>query len=87
MMPIKPFKGKWRRPDLRNHRKLVVVDSKVAFMGSQNMIDSSYLKPNNIKIGQALERSQHQDHRRNRDGARGGLRHGLVHRDRREAGR
>ena len=51
MMPIKPFKGKWRRPDLRNHRKLVVVDSKVAFMGSQNMIDSSYLKPNNIKTG------------------------------------
>jgi cardiolipin synthase A/B len=51
MMPIKPFKGKWRRPDLRNHRKLVVVDSKVAFMGSQNMIDSSYLKPANIKAG------------------------------------
>ena len=51
MMPIKPLKGKWRRPDLRNHRKLVVVDSKVAFMGSQNMIDSSYLLPKNIKAG------------------------------------
>jgi cardiolipin synthase len=51
MMPIKPFKGKWRRPDLRNHRKLLVVDGKVAFMGSQNMIDSSYLLPGNIKVG------------------------------------
>ena len=51
MMPIKPLKGKWRRPDLRNHRKLLVVDSKVAFMGSQNMIDSSYLLPKNIKAG------------------------------------
>jgi cardiolipin synthase A/B len=51
MMPIKPFKGKWRRPDLRNHRKLLVVDSRVAFMGSQNMIDSSYLLPGNIKVG------------------------------------
>ena len=51
MMPIKPFKGKWRRPDLRNHRKLLVVDSKVAFMGSQNMIDSTYDIPKNIKIG------------------------------------
>ena len=51
MMPIKPFKGKWRRPDLRNHRKLLVVDSKVAFMGSQNMIDASYDIPKNIKIG------------------------------------
>jgi cardiolipin synthase A/B len=51
MMPIKPLKGKWRRPDLRNHRKLLVVDSKTAFMGSQNMIDSSYLLPGNLKIG------------------------------------
>jgi cardiolipin synthase A/B len=51
MMPIKPLKGKWRRPDLRNHRKLLVVDSKVGFMGSQNMIDSSYLLPKNIKAG------------------------------------
>jgi cardiolipin synthase A/B len=51
MMPIKPLKGKWRRPDLRNHRKLLVVDGKTAFMGSQNMIDSSYLLPKNIKVG------------------------------------
>jgi cardiolipin synthase A/B len=51
MMPIKPLKGKWRRPDLRNHRKLLVVDSKIAFMGSQNMIDSSYLLPGNLKVG------------------------------------
>ncbi|MFL6046006.1 MAG: cardiolipin synthase [Propionibacteriaceae bacterium] len=51
MMPIKPFKGKWRRPDLRNHRKLLVVDSEVAFMGSQNMIDSSYLLKGNLKVG------------------------------------
>jgi cardiolipin synthase len=51
MMPIKPLKGRWRRPDLRNHRKLLVVDSKTGFMGSQNMIDSSYLMPGNIKVG------------------------------------
>ena len=51
MMPIKPLQGRWRRPDLRNHRKLLVVDSEVAFMGSQNMIDSSYLMPANLKIG------------------------------------
>jgi cardiolipin synthase len=51
MMPIKPLKGKWRRPDLRNHRKLLVVDGTTGFMGSQNMIDSSYLMPANIKVG------------------------------------
>ncbi|GAA3613928.1 cardiolipin synthase [Microlunatus ginsengisoli] len=51
MMPIHPLKGRWRRPDLRNHRKLLVVDGEVAFMGSQNMIDASYLIRKNIKIG------------------------------------
>jgi cardiolipin synthase A/B len=44
MLPIKPLKGQWRRPDLRNHRKIVVVDGRAGFVGSQNMIDSSYHK-------------------------------------------
>jgi cardiolipin synthase A/B len=42
MLPIQPLKGKWRRPDLRNHRKIVVVDGRVRFVGSLNMIDASY---------------------------------------------
>jgi cardiolipin synthase A/B len=42
MLPIQPLKGKWRRPDLRNHRKIVVVDGRVGFVGSLNMIDASY---------------------------------------------
>ena len=42
MLPIQPLKGEWRRPDLRNHRKIVVVDGRAAFVGSQNMVDSSY---------------------------------------------
>lgn len=51
MMPIKPLQRRWRRPDLRNHRKLLMVDSRVGFMGSQNLIDSSYLVPANIRAG------------------------------------
>ncbi len=51
MLPVQPWKGKWQRPDLRNHRKLVVVDGLVAFTGSQNMVDSSYNKKGNIKRG------------------------------------
>jgi cardiolipin synthase len=51
MLPIQPLKGKWQRPDLRNHRKLVVVDGRVAYMGSQNLIDRSYNSPKNIKRG------------------------------------
>lgn len=51
MLPFAPLQGKYERPDLRNHRKLVVVDDKVAWMGSQNLIDSSYLKKSNLKRG------------------------------------
>ncbi|HEY8281880.1 MAG TPA: phospholipase D-like domain-containing protein, partial [Leifsonia sp.] len=51
MLPVQPFKGKYQRPDLRNHRKLVIVDGAVGFMGSQNMIDRSYNKRSNIRRG------------------------------------
>lgn len=51
MLPVEPFKGKYQRPDLRNHRKIVVVDGRVGFMGSQNLIDRSYDSPKNIKRG------------------------------------
>ncbi|MEU1971363.1 cardiolipin synthase [Microbacterium sp. NPDC019599] len=51
MLPVEPFKGKYQRPDLRNHRKIVVVDGTVAFTGSQNLIDRSYDSPKNIKRG------------------------------------
>jgi cardiolipin synthase len=51
MLPVQPFKGKYQRPDLRNHRKLVIVDGRVGFMGSQNLIARSYDSPKNIKRG------------------------------------
>ena len=51
MLPIRPLKGQWRRPDLRNHRKILVVDGEVAFTGSQNLIEPGYNKPKNHKAG------------------------------------
>ncbi|NQD87268.1 cardiolipin synthase A, partial [Paenarthrobacter sp. CM16] len=51
MLPLRPFKGQWQRPDLRNHRKLVVVDGRVGYTGSQNLIDASYNKKRNIRRG------------------------------------
>lgn len=51
MLPLRPWKGQWQRPDLRNHRKLVVIDGVVGFTGSQNLIDSSYLKKKNVARG------------------------------------
>ncbi|MGM1017138.1 MAG: cardiolipin synthase [Actinomycetota bacterium] len=51
MLPVQPLKGKMQRPDLRNHRKLVVVDGRIAYLGSQNVTDSTYNLPKNIKRG------------------------------------
>ena len=51
MLPLRPWRGQWQRPDLRNHRKLVVVDGRVGYTGSQNLIDETYLKPKNVKRG------------------------------------
>ena len=51
MLPVRPLKGQFQRPDLRNHRKLLVVDGKTAFMGSQNLIEPGYNKASNHKGG------------------------------------
>lgn len=42
---VLPFTLKWgryNRPDLRNHRKIVVIDNTDAYIGSLNMIDKAY---------------------------------------------
>ena len=51
MLPVQPLKGRYQRPDLRNHRKLLVIDGGVAFIGSQNVTDSTYNLRKNIKRG------------------------------------
>ncbi|WP_022893692.1 cardiolipin synthase [Agromyces subbeticus] len=51
MLPVQPLKGRYQRPDLRNHRKILVVDGEVGFMGSQNVIDRSYNKRSNVRRG------------------------------------
>ena len=51
MLPVQPLKGKWQRPDLRNHRKLLIVDGEIGYMGSQNIIDRSYNSRKNIRRG------------------------------------
>jgi cardiolipin synthase A/B len=51
MLPLQPLRGRWRRPDLRNHRKLLVVDNAVGFTGSQNMIVDHYHKKKGIRQG------------------------------------
>ena len=51
MLPIQPWRGRWQRPDLRNHRKILVCDGDVAFVGSQNMVDSTYNRASSRRRG------------------------------------
>ncbi|MBX9472435.1 cardiolipin synthase [Microcella sp.] len=42
MLPVRPWRGQWQRPDLRNHRKFLIVDGSIAFTGSQNLVERGY---------------------------------------------
>jgi cardiolipin synthase len=51
MLPLLPVHGQWRRVDLRNHRKILVVDGETAFTGSLNLVERSYRNPRHRKVG------------------------------------
>ena len=51
MLPVSIVKLTFRRLDLRNHRKIIVVDGKIAFMGSLNMIEPEYQRKKNHRMG------------------------------------
>src|SRR5215469_4553883 len=48
MLPLHFFGANYTRPDLRNHRKLVVIDGQVGFTGSQNLIKRNYFRKDAI---------------------------------------
>lgn len=43
-LPVGVIRGSFSRIDIRNHRKLVIVDDRIAFTGSQNMADPAIFK-------------------------------------------
>jgi len=45
-LPVNFFRASLHRVDIRNHRKLAVIDDKVAHVGSLNMADPDYFKSN-----------------------------------------
>ena len=51
MLPVQPLRGRYQRPDLRNHRKLLVADGEVGLVGSMNLIDPGYQKKANRRRG------------------------------------
>ncbi len=51
MLPINPINNQWNRFDLRNHRKIVVVDGRIGYTGSHNLIEDTYHKISNVRKG------------------------------------
>ena len=43
-LPTALYRGSFRRRDLRMHRKIVVIDGRVAYTGSLNLVDPRYFK-------------------------------------------
>ena len=50
MIPLSLIPGsKFTRPDLRNHRKIVIIDGDMAFTGSQNIVKKNYHRRDDLE--------------------------------------
>lgn len=58
MLPISLRPSRYNRPDLRNHRKVVVVDNRVAYIGSLNMITRTYHRKDSIEYIELVSRME-----------------------------
>lgn len=56
MLPLRLNINHYNRPDLRNHRKIVVIDDTVAYMGSFNLIDRQYQRKDGIVYDELVVR-------------------------------
>lgn len=50
-LPVRPWRGEYQRPDLRNHRKMVIVDGLIGYTGSMNLIEPGYKRSSAHRIG------------------------------------
>ncbi len=53
-LPAGLIKAVFARIDIRNHRKIVVIDGEIAYTGSQNMVDPRFFKQNS-GVGQWID--------------------------------
>jgi cardiolipin synthase len=54
VLPVNLMRLWIRRLDLRNHRKIVVIDERIAYTGSQNLVDPRYFKQD-ADVGQWVD--------------------------------
>ncbi|NCO45731.1 MAG: cardiolipin synthase A, partial [Vibrio sp.] len=53
-LEVSPWRMFLRRLDLRQHRKIIVIDDKIAYTGSMNLVDPAYFKQNS-GVGQWVD--------------------------------
>jgi len=53
-LPLHFFGSRYTRFDLRNHRKIVVIDGQVGFIGSQNIIKRNYFRKDSISYDELV---------------------------------
>ncbi|GAA5648234.1 MULTISPECIES: cardiolipin synthase [Vibrio] len=53
-LEVSPWRIFLRRLDLRQHRKIIVIDDNIAYTGSMNMVDPAYFKQN-AGVGQWID--------------------------------
>ena len=53
-LPVGLFKTLFKRSDLRNHRKMVVIDEYIGYIGSFNLVDPKFFKQNK-NVGQWID--------------------------------
>jgi len=58
MLPLKLPGKHFNRPDLRNHRKIVVVDGKTGYTGSQNLIKRNYHRKDGLYYDELVVKVQ-----------------------------
>ena len=56
MLPFRLNPTHYNRPDLRNHRKIVVIDGETAYLGSFNMIDRTYQRKDKVVYDELVVR-------------------------------
>lgn len=55
-LPISLRPAKYNRPDLRNHRKILVIDNRFGYLGSLNMIEKTYQRKDDISYLELVSR-------------------------------
>ena len=85
MLPVQPFKGKFQRPDLRNHRKILIIDGEVGYHRIPERHRLQLRQARQPEARPALEGPHGAVRGTDRRGHQRALRDRLVQRDRRTA--